>query len=177
MTPGLMVELAVGDRVVYGSHGIGCVATLTTHDVRGEPQQVVVLELEKLTVTLPVVLAEKLLRPLATEWDLQDVGETLRHERTLSPRNWLSRRGETLEKLTGGTPVELAQIVREGAQRERQRSAARTTRHISSTEQEIFTRARTLLTEEVAVTLDMQPAEAERWIEAHLDHSVAPPSL
>lgn len=162
------MKLAVGDLVVYGNHGIGRVATRRKQEVLGEPKEVVVLVLEELTVTLPLALARTQLRPLANEDELRRVGEALRDEGTLSSSNWLSRRRETLAKLIGGTPVELAQIVSEGAQRERLRSANGGKQHASSSESELFSRARGLLSEEIALALDIQPAAAESWIDDHL---------
>jgi CarD family transcriptional regulator len=97
------------------------------------------------------------------------VGVVLQDDGELNSRNWLSRRREALEKLIGGTPVELAEIVSEGAQRERLRSASRGSKaQLSLGERQLYTRARALLCGEVAVALDIQPTAAERWIDRHL---------
>ena len=114
------MRLAVGDSVVYRNHGVGRVAGREKQVVLGEKQEVVVVAFDDgLTITLPVELAQAQLRPLVTDTDLRLVGKALRGEVPLSGGNWLSRRRETLEKLAEGTPVALAQIVSEGAQRER----------------------------------------------------------
>jgi RNA polymerase-interacting CarD/CdnL/TRCF family regulator len=163
------VKLAVGDVVVYGNHGIGRVAARREQEMLGEAQEVVVLELEQLTVTLPLALARTQLRPLADEADLRRVGDALRAETTLNSRNWLSRRKDVLEKLVGGTPVELAQIISEGAQRERVRAESRGSRsQLSLSERQLYTRARALLTDEVAQARDIQPTAAETWIDDQL---------
>ena len=162
------MELAVGDLVVHGSHGIGRVAALLSQETLGETQEVVVLELEQLTVTMPLTLARTQLRPLADKAALRRVGDALRDDGELSSGNWLTRRRETLEKLVGGTPAELAQIVREGAQRERLRSASGGKKQMSLSERQLHTRARTLLSGEIALALGIQPAAAETWIDAHL---------
>jgi RNA polymerase-interacting CarD/CdnL/TRCF family regulator len=162
------VKLEVGDLVVYRNHGIGRIAARRTQAVLGESHEVVVLELEELTVTLPLSLAKEQLRPPANEAELRRVGEALRDKGVPNPSNWLSRRKETLEKLVGGSPVELAQIVSEGAQRERLRSASGGKGQLSLSEREIFTKARRLLSDEIALALDIQPPAAERWIDRHL---------
>jgi len=162
------MKLAVGDLVVYGNHGIGRVAARRKQEMLGEAQDVVVLELEQLKVTLPVTLAQTQLRPLANDADLHRVGDALRDDGELNSRNWLSRRREAVEKLIGGTPVELAQIVSEGAQRVRLRAASRGKGQLSLSERQLYTRARTLLTDEVALALDIEPAAAEVWIDGHL---------
>jgi len=163
------VELAVGDLVVYGNHGIGRVAVLSKQEMLGQPQEVVVLELDELRVTLPLALAESQLRPVADQVELRHIRDALREDGTLSTRNWLSRRKETLERLVGGTPAELAQIVSEGAQRERLRSASGGKGQLSTSEREIVTKARRLLSDEVALALDLEPDAAESWIDGHLE--------
>jgi RNA polymerase-interacting CarD/CdnL/TRCF family regulator len=162
------MELAVGDVVVYGNHGVGRVAARRKQQVLGESQEVVVLELEELTVTLPLELARTNLRALADDDELRHVGEALGVEGALSTRNWLSRRRETQEKLTGGTPVELAEIVSEGAQRERLRAAKGGKAQLSLSERQIFAKARKLLSDEIALALDIQPEAAEVWIDRYL---------
>jgi RNA polymerase-interacting CarD/CdnL/TRCF family regulator len=162
------MKLAVGDLVVYRNHGVGRIAARREQEVLGESQEVVVLELEELTVILPLALARTQLRPLANAAELRRVGHALRDDGALNASNWLSRRRETLEKLIGGTPVELAEIVSEGAQRQRLRSASGGERHLSVSEREIFTSARRLLSDEIALALDIQPTAAERWIDRHL---------
>ncbi len=169
----MTVELGVGDLVVYGNHGIGRVAVRRKQEILGQEQEVVVLELEELKVTLPMALASTQLRPLANQAGLRRVGDALRTDDALSSRNWLSRRRETLEKLVSGTPEELAQIVSEGAQRERLRSAKGGKGHLSLSEREIFGKARRLLSEEIALALDIQPAAAESWIDSHLTRPTA----
>jgi CarD family transcriptional regulator len=154
--------------VVYGNHGVGRIAARRKQKVLGEVQEVVVLELDELTVTLPLELARTQLRPLANEAALRSVREALRDDSALSSSNWLSRRTETLEKLTGGSPMELAQIVSEGAQRERLRQASGKA-PLSSSEREIFTKARQLLSNEIAHALNVDQAAAEGWIDRHLE--------
>jgi CarD family transcriptional regulator len=163
------VRLAVGDLVVYGTHGIGRVSSRTEQRVLGSLQEVVVLELEDgLTVTLPLALARTQLRPLAGAADLRRVREILRGERELRSDPWLARKRETVEKLTGGDPVQLAEIVSEGAQRERMREAKGGKQLLSPGEREIFVKARKLLSGEIALARGVQPDAADGWIEEQL---------
>ena len=163
------VKLEVGDRVVYGNHGVGRVAARKRLDVLGEHQEVIVVELgDGLTVTLPIRRAQSQLRPLANGADLKRVGDALREDVQLSTGNWLSRRRETLKKLTEGSPVALAEIVSEGAQRERVRRAQGAKPQLSVGEQEVFGNARSLLSGEIALALDIEQAAAESWIDRHL---------
>jgi CarD family transcriptional regulator, regulator of rRNA transcription len=171
------VELAVGDLVVYGNHGVGSIAARKEQRVLGATREVVVVELEdELTVTLPLELAQTQLRPIATGADLRRVREALRGDGELSVDPWLSRRRETMAKLTAGNPVQLAEIVSEGAQRERMRAAKGSKPQLSSGEREIFTKARRLLSGEIALALDIQPSAADGWIDKHLDRPTPTPS-
>ena len=166
------VELAVGDLVVYGTHGIGRITSREERVVSGAPREVIVVELEDgLTATLPLDRAHEQLRALASEADLRRVRQALRDDRELSFDPWLSRRRATMEKLTGGDPVELAEIVSEGAQRERMRQAKGAKQQLSSGEREIFQKARRLLSDEIALARDIQPATADGWIDEQLTRS------
>jgi CarD family transcriptional regulator len=163
------MRLAVGDVVVYGTHGIGRIAAREQQKVLGAVQEVVVLELaDGLTVTLPLARAQDQLRPLASEADMDRVREALREDRVLSKDPWLSRRRETLAKLTGGDPVELAEIVGDGAQRERARRAKGDKSQLSTGEREIFVKARNLLAGEIARARGIQQSEADGWIDDQL---------
>ena len=63
----MCVKLAVGDFVVYANHGTGSVAAREMQTVLDGTREVVVVELDEgLTVTLPLELAQQLLRPLAS---------------------------------------------------------------------------------------------------------------
>ncbi len=163
------MEFSVGDVVVYGTHGMGRIAARETREVSGERQEVVVLELEdSLTVTLPLERALSQLRPPASEADLRAVQAALRADRVLSEEPWLVRRRETLAKLTGGHPVELAEIVGEGAQRQRALNVKGRKPQLSGGEKELFVRARQLLSGEIAQARGLEQTEAEDWIEEQL---------
>jgi RNA polymerase-interacting CarD/CdnL/TRCF family regulator len=154
---------------VYGTHGIGRIVVRDERVVRGEKQQVVVVALDDgLTVTLPLALARDQLRSPASAAEMRRVQKALRGERELSNDPWLSRRREALEKLTGGDLVQLAEIVGEGAQRERMRREKGGGSQLSAGEREIFVKARKLLSGEVALALGLQPAAADDWIEEQL---------
>jgi len=164
---------AIGDVVVYGSHGVGRITARRTTRVSGEKHEVVVLELaDGLTVTLPLERARDQLRGIATEADIRRIQRTLRAERSLSNGPWLSRRRETLAKLSGGDPVELAEIVSDGAQRERVLKAAGKRGQLSTGERELFVKARRLLAGEIARARGVPPDDADGWIDDQLARSV-----
>ena len=163
------VALAVGDVVVYGSHGIGRVRARQKQIVLGVEREMVEVELvDGMTVTLPIGRAQEQLRPLATESDLRRVQATLRKGRALDPDAWTKRREGARKKLSEGDPVGLAELVRDGAQRERGRSGKGANSRLSTSEDELSAKARQLLAAEVALARGVQPAEADAWIEEQL---------
>lgn len=163
------VKLAVGDLVVYGTHGIGRISAREEQFVLGAKREVVVIELEDgLTVTLPLERAREQLRSLASEADVRRVRKALRADRVLSIGPWLSRRQAALATLTGADPVRLAEMVSEGAQRERMRLTTGSKAQLSAGERELFGKARKLLSVEIAQALGMQPAAADGWIDEQL---------
>lgn len=163
------MKLTVGDRVVYGNHGIGRIAAREQRTALGTTREVVVVEFgDELTVTLPLELASRQLRPLASEADLRRVRAALRDDTELSVDPWLARRRQAQDKLSRGSPVEWAEMVSEGAQRARLRLAKGTKPQLSSGELEIFTKARRLLSSEIALARGIQPAAADGWIDEQL---------
>jgi CarD family transcriptional regulator len=161
-----VVQLAVGDMVVYASHGAGYVAARKRRVVLGKRQEVVVLALAGgLSVELPMERAHELLRPLASEADMSRVQTTLGADHAINRDPWLRRRRDSQAKLTGGDPIELAEIIRDSAHRESTRPAKS---QLSPGERDLFVKARQLLSNEIALARGVEPAEANAWIEEQL---------
>jgi CarD family transcriptional regulator len=163
------VKLVVGDAVVYPAHGVGRVLARERRMVQGAMQEVVVLELaEGLSVTLPIDLARRQLRPLLSETDLGRVQKTLREDHTPSDDLWLKRRKNTQVKLAGGDPLGLAEVVRDGALRERRLIAKHNGSQLSAGERDLYRRARRLLSGEIGLAHGLDPVDADAWIEEQL---------
>src|SRR6266540_1633035 len=146
--------------VVYASHGAGHVAARERRVVLGKRQEVIVLALAGgLSVELPMGRAHELLRPLASEADMSRVQKALGADHSVSGDPWLKRRRDSQAKLTGGDPIELAEIIRDGAHRESP---------LSPGERELFVKARQLLSTEIALARGVEPAEANAWIDEQL---------
>lgn len=155
--------------VVYASHGAGRVAARERRVVLGKRQEVIVLALAGgLSVELPMERARELLRPLASEADMSRVRKTLGADHAVSGDSWLKRRRDSQAKLTGGDPVELAEIIRDSARREWTLPAKGTKSQLSPGERELFVKARQLLSNEIALARGVEPAEADAWIDEQL---------
>ena len=163
------MRLAVGDKVVYRSHGAGHVAARESRVVLGMPQDVVVLALAGgLRVELPLERARDQLRPLADESDLSRVQEALGVDQPVSKDPWLTRQRDTLAKLADGDPISLAHIIRNSVRREATRSPKGAKSQLSPWEREMATKARRLLSTEIGLIRGVEPEEADIWIDRHL---------
>jgi CarD family transcriptional regulator len=164
-----VVRLAVGDMVVYASHGAGYVAAWERRVVLGKRQEVIVLALAGgLSVELPMERVRELLRPLASEADMSRVQKTLGADHAVSGDPWLKRRRDSQAKLTGGDPIELAEIIRDSAHREWTMPAKGAKSQLSPGERDLFVKARQLLSNEIALARGVEPAEANAWIDEQL---------
>jgi len=109
-----------------------------------------------------------LLRPLASEADLLRVQKTLGADHVVSGDPWLKRRRDSQAKVTGGDPVELAEVIRDSAHREWTLPPKGTKTQLSPGEKELFAKARQLLSNEIALARGVEPAEANAWIDEQL---------
>ena len=163
------MKLAVGDVVVYPALGAGRVAAREKRVVHGDEQEVVVLALaDGLSVTLPMQLARELLRPLVSEVGLSRVQETLREDGALSRDVWLKRLKQVQAKLRGGDPLQLAEIVRDGARRERTLTANGTNSKLSMSEKGLCVNARQRLSGEIGLARGLDRAVVDAWIDEQL---------
>lgn len=151
----------VGDVVVYASHGIGKVES--SRPTGADPETITVRFVNGLTVTLPMARAREALRPLSSETDLDDVRHSLRAVVDQSAEPWSRRNRRTREKLTSGTVTELAEVVRDGLQRE-QAAASRGSGTTAPSDRQLYLQARGLLVAEIALCRGIEPEAAEAWI-------------
>lgn len=162
------MKLKVGDVVAYPPHGVGKVAAREKRVVLDREQEIVVLELANgLSVTLPVDLAQEQVRPLVDEDGLKRVQKTLREAGDASDAVWAKRLKEAQDKLRGGDPLELAEIVRDGTWRERTAATSGASK-LSASERALLVKARDLLAGEIGVVRGVDPEEASAWIDEQL---------
>jgi RNA polymerase-interacting CarD/CdnL/TRCF family regulator len=105
---------------------------------------------------------------LVSEAGLHRIQETLREDGALSGDVWLKRLKQVQAKLRGGDPLELAEIVRDGARRERTPTANGTASKLSISEKGLCVKARQRLSGEIGLARGLDPAEADAWIDEQL---------
>jgi RNA polymerase-interacting CarD/CdnL/TRCF family regulator len=166
------LALAVGDVVVYASHGIGCVEERRAG--AGDLPETVVLGFESgLKVTLPVARALATLRPVCGELELEDVRQTLHADASPGDGPWSRRFRSMQEKVTAGRVTGLAEVVRDGLQRERKLAVgAGGGATAAPSERYLYLQARKLLGAEVARARGIDAMQADAWIvEQVCDHA------
>ena len=102
------------------------------------------------------------------ERELASVQTTLRAPPPASESVWSKRQKETREKLASGEAICLAEVISDGAHRERGQTA-----RLSVSERELYLKARRLLADEIGHARGIHPAQAEDWINTQLDHATA----
>jgi RNA polymerase-interacting CarD/CdnL/TRCF family regulator len=152
------LHLAVGDLVVYASHGIGRVASREPQ--RGDGEMLVLVFENGLKVTLPLDRAQDALRSLSGEPELEEVQRTLGGDSPPALEHWSRRHRNAQAKLVGGSVGGLAEIVREGVHRERERAKGST----APIRNQLYRQARKLLVAEVAAARGIEPDAADDWI-------------
>jgi len=152
------VRLAVGDLVVYASHGIGRVESTQSHQKDASETLTLLFE-SGLKVTLPLGRAHNALRPLSGESELEDVRRTLRVETRPVVEPWSRRHRRLQAKLADGSVSGLAEIVRDGVHRQRRR-----VKGPAPVENQLYRKARGLLVAEIAAARSIEPDAADAWI-------------
>jgi RNA polymerase-interacting CarD/CdnL/TRCF family regulator len=152
------LRLAVGDLVVYASHGVGRVAI--------RQRETVLLEFAEsgLSVTLPVERAVECVRPVSTEVEITSIGRTLGGADTVGQENWQRRLKTTRGKVTGGEAAGLAEVIRDGSRRDERATARKEPGRLSLTERQLYLKARRLLADEIGVSRGVDALAADAWI-------------
>ena len=166
------MRFVVGDVVVYSAYGLGRVVATQQRRVLGVEEEVVVLEFgDGLTVSLPLARVAEQLRGLASESEIGQVRETLRERGAVSREPWLARRRQAQAKLTRGVPRGLAEILRDGAARQRSLTAKGTKPVLPPGERDLFLKARRLLSNEIGHVRGLDTSEVDHWIDQQLAHA------
>ena len=119
-----------------------------------------------LTVTLPIALAQEQLRAVVNETELASVQTTLRGAPRARESLWIKRQKATREKLASGQAIGLAEVISDGAHRQRSQD-----KRLSVGERELYLKARRLLANEIGHARGIDPAQADDWIATQLEHA------
>ena len=153
-----------GDTVVYPHHGAGRVLEIVEKDFRGELRRYYSIQIlhSGMTVMVPVdCIGQAGLRPVLPEPMVEQVLCVLREDPTVMPVSWNRRVKHNQEKIKTGDVLELADVVRNLALREREKG-------LSTGEKQMFNKARRILASELMYAKDLPEADALRLLDGVL---------
>lgn len=141
----------IGDKVVYPMHGAGVIEAIEEKEVLGTRQKYYILRLPvgNMKVMIPInSVAEAGLREVVDREGVQKVLHILHSKTTGMSANWNRRYRANLEKIKSGNIFEVAEVVRNLAQREREKG-------LSSGERKMLENARQILISELVLATEL----------------------
>jgi CarD family transcriptional regulator len=154
----------VGDKVVYPMHGAGVIEAIEEKEVLGSKQRYYVMRLPigDLKVMIPTDnVAEIGIRGIIDHSMVDEVFDVLRGDRTKMSQNWNKRYRANLEKIRSGDILEVAEVVRNLAIRDREKG-------LSSGERKMLDNARQILVSELVLAKNSDQDTISDEIEAAL---------
>lgn len=163
----------VGDMVVYPRHGAARVEAVSERTVRGitrEYLQLSVLSSDGLVISVPVDNVKQVgVRDIVDAKEVAKVFEILRTPIVEKEMNWSRRYKLNVEKIATGDVNKIAEVVRDLAQRDVDEHG------LSAGEKRMLTRARSILTSEIALSEHLDEEQAARLLDVNLGFSEPEP--
>lgn len=155
----------VGDKVVYPMHGAGVIEAIEEREVLGARRTYYVMRLPlgEMQVMIPTQVAEGAgLRQVVDADSLQRVFSRLREERAREQPAWNRRYRTHLEKMRSGDILEVAEVVRNLSERDREKG-------LSGGERKMLESARQILLSEIILAKDLEASAATEMLDQVLD--------
>jgi CarD family transcriptional regulator, regulator of rRNA transcription len=151
----------VGDKVVYPHHGAG---TIVKKEERDEREYLTIQIIHNdMTVMIPSDSADRAgLRKVIGESTVDEVLDVLSGDGTKMPKNWNRRFKHNRDKMKTGDIFELAEVVRNLAQRDQEKG-------LSTGEKQMFSKAKRILASELMYAKGMEEEEAREFLEEVLE--------
>lgn len=105
-----------GEYVVYPAHGVGKVADITKQSVAGSELELIVVNFakDKMTLRIPMAKAETTgLRKISEGTTMSDALSTLKGKAKVKKVMWSRRAQEYENKINSGSPVAIAEVIRD----------------------------------------------------------------
>jgi CarD family transcriptional regulator len=155
----------VGDKVVYPHHGAGTVVKKEEREESEGPREYLTIQIlhNDMTVMIPSDSADRAgLRRVIGEGAVEEVLAVLQGDGTKMPKNWNRRFKHNRDKMKTGDIFELAEVVRNLAQRDQEKG-------LSTGEKQMFSKAKRILASELMYAKGMEEDEAREYLEEVLD--------
>lgn len=110
------ISFSTGDFVVYPTHGVGKVLSITKDTVAGQELELIAVHFDKdrMTLRVPMTKAKNSgLRKLSNRNIMDTALETLRGKSKAKRTMWSRRAQEYEAKINSGDPVSIAEVVRD----------------------------------------------------------------
>ncbi|KFI65819.1 CarD family transcriptional regulator [Bifidobacterium cuniculi] len=159
----------VGDMVVYPRHGAAKVQAVTERTVKGVTREYLklsVLSSDDLEIFVPVDNVQQVgVRDIVDGDEVAKVFEILRTPIIEKEMNWSRRYKLNVEKIATGDVNKIAEVVRDLAQRDVDEHG------LSAGEKRMLTKARSILTSEIALSEKLEEEEAQRLLDVNLGYA------
>ncbi len=147
-----------GDFVVYPAHGVGKVSDITKQKVAGTELDLIVVNFDKdkMTLRIPMAKAETTgLRRISDAGIMDDAINTLKGKARVKKIMWSRRAQEYENKINSGSPVAIAEVIRDLHRNENLAEQ-------SYSERQIYEQALDRLATEYAVFENISTADAQK---------------
>ena len=151
----------VGETVVYPHHGAATIEEIKTRTIKGEEKMYLRLKVTQgdLMIEVPAENVDLVgVRDVVDEDGLKEVIAVLQAQDAEEASNWSRRYKANLEKLASGDVLKVAEVVRDLWRRDRGKG-------LSAGEKRMLTKARHILTSELALAKDIDEEEAEKRLD------------
>lgn len=151
----------IGDKVVYPMHGAGIIEAIEEKEVLGEKKQYYILRLPvgDMKVMIPITNCKGVgLRSVVDRDGVQRVFKILEGQSSIMSTNWNRRYRANLEKIRSGNIYEVAEVVRNLIQRDKEKG-------LSSGERKMLENARQILISELVLATEMEEEKAQSMLD------------
>lgn len=158
------MSFLVGDKVVYPHHGATVVKEVELREEEGVAREYLVLRYDDISLTLriPADSARSVgLREVIGTVEVEEVMDVLRRRDVRMPSNWSRRFKNHAEMLKSGDVYQLAEVVRNLSQRQRDKA-------LSAAERRMLEIARRALLSELSMALTEDMDQVTELLDAAL---------
>lgn len=162
------MEYQVGDTLVYPHHGAATIEEVLTRKVDGEEKIFLVLKVNQgdLVIQVPVENLDIVgVRDVVDEEGVEEVLDVLRMVEVEEPANWSRRFKANQEKISNGDILRVSEVVRDLSRRDASRG-------LSAGEKRMLSKARQILTSELALAREVTEEESSDYLDGVLQEGM-----
>ena len=153
-------DFAVGEKVVSPRHGVGVVVDRSTRPLNGVELEYLTISVERRGLRLLVPVdgtPPARLRAVSSRSEMTAALTALGADPELLPENWRTRQREAVQRLSVGSSLATAELIRDIAYCGRDR-------RLAATDRELYESAREVFEEELQATLEIGPRQAMKQV-------------